>query len=123
MTLLAQDGATQANPSLKQEYAITKDTWLKLVIAGALVRLGNTDSIYWDFLAHEARTAVENDAPSIFLFDSEGRSVRSQGQLPPEFISWAEAHNLDPVAAAQKQVYELPMKPVIQGVENCFEWA
>lgn len=71
--LLAQAGETQAIPALKQEFAVAKDTWLKLVIGGALVRLGDKDPVYWDFLADEARAALENDAPSVFRLDSEGR--------------------------------------------------
>jgi hypothetical protein len=106
--LLAQAGVTQAIPALKQEFAVTKDTWLKLVIAGALVKLGDQDPVYWDFLADEARAAVENDAPSIFQLDSQGKIVANNGQLPPEFIAWAKARNLDPAAAAQDQMYELP---------------
>lgn len=106
--LLAQAGATQAIPALKQEFAVTKDTWLKLAIASALVRLGDKDQVYWDFLADEARAAVESDAPSIFLRDSEGRVDRNQREMAPDFIAWAKAHNLDPAAAAQAQTFELP---------------
>jgi hypothetical protein len=104
--LLAQAGATQAVPALKHEFAVTKDTWLKLVIAGALVKLGDQDPVYWGFLAEEARTAVENDAPPVFQLDSEGK-VDQRG-FSPEFIAWARARDLDPPAAAQAQTLELP---------------
>jgi HEAT repeat protein len=104
--LLAEAGATQAIPALKQEFAATKDTLLKLAIASALVRLGDKDQPYWDFLAEEARTAVENDAPPVFQLDSHGK-VDQRGPSP-EFIAWAKAHNLDPPAAAQAQTLELP---------------
>jgi len=106
--LLAQAGATQAIPALKDEFAAAKEIWLKLAIASALVRLGDKDQVYWDFLADEARAAVESDAPSIFLRDSEGRVDRNQREMAPEFIAWAKAHNLDRAAAAQAQTFELP---------------
>ena len=106
--LLAQAGATAGIPTLKQEFAVTTDTWLKLVIAGALVRLGDRDAVYWDFLADEAKKALENDAPPFFILDSEGNVVPGQGQFPAEFVAWAKAHNLEPAVAAQDQIYELP---------------
>jgi hypothetical protein len=108
--LLAQAGATQAIPALKEEFAVTKDTWLKLAIASALVKLGYKDPVYWDYLAEQARGAVENEAPSPFLLDSEGRVDRNQRELPPEFIAWAKAHNLEPAAAIQAQTFELPVR-------------
>lgn len=105
--LLAQAGAIQAIPALKEEFAVTKDKWLKLAIASALVKLGDKDQLYWDFLADEARVAVENDAPPVFQLDSEGKADRN-AQFRPEFIAWAKAHNLDPAAAAQSQTFDLP---------------
>ncbi len=104
--LLAQAGATQAIPPLKQEFAVTKDTSLKLAIASALVRIGDNDRVYWDFLADAARAAVENDAPPVFQLDSEGKV--DQRAFSPEFIAWAKSHSLDPAAAAQAQTFELP---------------
>ncbi len=105
--LLALAGATQAVPALKEEFTVTKDTWLKLAIASALVKFGDKEPAYWDFLADKAKEATENDAP--FIWDSEGKADRNQRELSPEFIEWAKAHNLDPAAAAQSQVYELPI--------------
>lgn len=106
--LLAQAGATQAMPALKQEFAVTKDNLLKLGIASALVKLGDKDPGYWDFLADKAREAVESDAPSVFLLNSEGRTDRNS-EFSPEFIAWAKAHNMEPPAAAQVQMFDLPV--------------
>src|SRR5713226_445111 len=41
--LLAQAGATQAIPALKQEFAVTKDTLLKLPFGGGLGKFGARD--------------------------------------------------------------------------------
>lgn len=106
--LVAQAGAVEAIPSLKEEFAETKDVWLKLAVASSLVKLGARDQAYWDFLADKAKEAVENDAPSLFLFDSEGKVDRNQREYSPEFIAWAKAHNQDPAAAAQAQTFDLP---------------
>ncbi len=105
---LADAGAKEAVPALKKQFAVNKDTYLKAAVASGLVRLGAREPTYWDFLAKHARTAVENDAPSFFLLDSQGNIVRSRGKLAPEFQAWAKAHSLDPAEAAQAQVYELP---------------
>jgi hypothetical protein len=105
---LADAGAKEAVPVLKKQFAVNKDTYLKAAIASVLVRLGAREATYWDFLAKHARAAVENDAPSIFLLDSQGNILRGRGKFSPEFTEWAKAHKLDATSAAQAQVYELP---------------
>ncbi len=106
--ILAEAGEVQAIPALKAQFLLKKETQLKEYIASALFRLGEKDQIYWDCLEENARVAVENDAPPIFLLDSQGNVMRGSGKFSPEFTEWAKAHNLDPGEAAQAQAYELP---------------
>lgn len=113
---LAEAGAVEAIPSLQEQFSLQEKPLLKAAIASALVRLGEQNLVYRDFLLSQAKAAVDNDAPSIFLLDSNGRIVRGHGRLPPDFIAWAEANNLDPKAAAQAQVYELPMYVTLLGI-------
>lgn len=84
---LARAGAKHAMPAMKEQFAILKDDLLRQAIASALVRLGEKDSAYWDFLAANAKTAVEDDAPSPFLLDSNGKIIRGRGQYSPEFTN------------------------------------
>jgi HEAT repeat protein len=109
MNRLAQARAKQAIPDMKEQFAVLKDTLLKQSIASALIRLGETDPVYWDFLAANAKTAVEDDAPSLFLLDSNGKIIRGSGQYSPEFTDWAKARNLDPNGAAQARLYDFPL--------------
>lgn len=106
--LIADAGATEGMPFLEQEFAFTKDTWLKQAVASALVKLGAKEQAYWDFLAVKAKGAVDNDAPSLFQYDSEGKVDRNQPEYSPEFIAWAKAHDQDPANAAQAQTFDLP---------------
>ena len=105
---LAEAGEVQAISALRQQFAAKRETMLKEFIASALIRLGEKDLIYWDYLARNARSAVENDAPSIFLLDSQGNVMPGNGKFSPEFTEWAKAHKLDANSAAQTQLYELP---------------
>lgn len=104
--LLAQAQATEAIPVLKQQFDAISDTHNKEAIASALVRLGDKEEIYWDFLVKQSKRALENDAPFPTLFDSSGRTVK--GQLSPEFEAWAKANKLSPTEAAYNQVYVIP---------------
>jgi hypothetical protein len=104
---IVQLRAVQAIPTLKQQFAANTDKVTKQALANALVRLGDSEQMYWDFLAEHAKTAVENDAPFPIAFDAEGKLVPRK--LTPEFLTWAKEHNVSPESASQVQVYELPV--------------
>lgn len=60
---LANAGAVQAIPDLKKQFALSHDEVTKGKIASALVKLGDKDDTYWDYLVKEATPAIESDAP------------------------------------------------------------
>ncbi|MGA9391289.1 MAG: HEAT repeat domain-containing protein [Candidatus Sulfotelmatobacter sp.] len=103
---IARTHASQAIPALKEQFVRSQDANKRAKIADALVRLGDEDEVYWDFLVKQAMLAVESDAPYPGSFDPQGRTVRRQ--LSPEFIEWAKAHHIPADVAAQTVAYELP---------------
>jgi hypothetical protein len=104
---IVQLRAVQAIPVLKQQFAANADTLMKQALASGLVRLGDTEDVYWNFLVDHAKAAIESDAPFPSAFDTEGKLVR--GQLSPEFVAWAKAHNMSPESASSVQAYALPV--------------
>lgn len=104
---IVQLRAVQAIPVLKQQFVINPDTLTKQALASALVSLGDTEDVYWDFLVDHAKVVIETDAPFPIAFDTEGKLVPRQ--LSPEFLEWAKAHNLSPERASSVQVYALPV--------------
>jgi hypothetical protein len=113
---IAEAGAVEAIPALKEQFArrvepIHKDDFdpgNKEKIASALVRLGDKDSIYWNFLLKEATQAVDSKAPYPGTFDSHGKMV--PGTLSPEFLEWAKSHHLVPESEAENVLHKLPGK-------------
>lgn len=102
---IAQAKAVQAVPMLEEKFVHTQDALDKAHIASALVRLGDKNDIYWDFLVKLATQAVENDAPSFVGYDSEGKLVPGPS---PEFRAWAKAHKLSPEALGEEYMSLLP---------------
>ncbi len=49
------------------------------------------------FLVKLATEAVESNMPDLMTYDSQGKSVQGPS---PEFVAWAEAHNIKQGAAA-----------------------
>ncbi|MEP7308293.1 MAG: HEAT repeat domain-containing protein [Acidobacteriota bacterium] len=98
--------ALQAVPALKQQFAVNAGSRTKQIIASALVRLGDADPTYWDFLADLARVAVENNAPFPIPFDMQRQMVRRQ--LTSAFNAWAYSRNTSPESAAETQIYGFP---------------
>ncbi len=65
-------------------------------IAGALVRLGDSGSTYWDYLIQGAADAISSDAPDPQAFDSKGKALQGPSA---EYIGWANRHGLSVDAA------------------------
>jgi hypothetical protein len=88
----------------------------KAKIAQVLVKLGDKDDTYWDFLVKAAAPAIESDAPDFMNYDAEGKS--SSGPSPA-FTAWANAHNVPPNgpdgSAAENSVYIFPGEVLLLG--------
>jgi hypothetical protein len=103
---IARAGAVQAVPALKVQFAHTTDLDTKMKIADGLVRLGDKDDTYWNFLLKQATLAVDSDLPDPF-HDSQGNLI-SNRQVSPEFKMWIQAHNVDVNTAVRSWAYDLP---------------
>jgi hypothetical protein len=110
--LIAEAEAVEAIPDLEKQFPLCKDQLDKAKIAEALVKLGDKDDTYWDFLVQQATPAVDSDAPDLVNVDSQGKEVPG---LSPEFIAWAKAHNSDPNDAAAEAAYIYPGKIALLG--------
>ena len=109
---LAAAGAVQVIPELKEQFALSQDEVGKGRLASALVKLGDKDVTYWDYLVKEARSAIESDTPSPMQFDSKGAFIKGPS---PEFIAWAKARNVTTDSALEAAMYRLPSKVVFLG--------
>jgi hypothetical protein len=110
--LITRAGAVEAVPVLEEQFARVQDPLLKAKIAAALVRLGDKDDTYWDFLVKLATPALESDAPDFMRHDSQGKSLPGPS---PEFVAWAKAHNLTPTGLGEDSFYVLPGKVAFLG--------
>ena len=84
--MIAMAGAVQAIPILEVQYSRANDSLNKGELASALVRLGDKDNTYWDFLVENATSGLQTDAPPPLRRDSQPRPSQ-------DFIDWAKAHN------------------------------
>ena len=93
--VIAEFRAVEAIPALKDQFSRSQDTFTKEKIADALVRLGDKDDTYWNFLVAQATPVIESPDPRVY--DAQGKAVR--GPLSPEFVAWAKSNDLpaDPV--------------------------
>jgi HEAT repeat protein len=110
--LITRAGAAEAIPALKEQFANVQDLLLKAKIAAALVRLGDKDDTYWDFLVKLATPALESDAPDFISYDSQGKSVPGPS---PDFQAWVKAHNSTSDSAGENSFYILPGKVAFLG--------
>lgn len=103
--LIARAGAIEAIPVMKEQFTRVQDTLLRAKIAATLVRLGDKDDVYWNFLVNLARPAIESKAPDFITYDKEGKSLPGPS---PEFEAWAKTQNLSPTELGEEYIYLLP---------------
>jgi hypothetical protein len=110
---VARAGAAQrVLPALEQQFARATDIARQGIIAKALVRLGDQDNTYWNFLLQQATLAVDSDLPDPF-HDSHGKATGRQPSQ--EFMTWTQAHHVGLSTAVSSWTYDLPGKVLLLG--------
>jgi len=111
--LIARAGAAEATPALEEQFSRVQDPLLKRKIAAGLVRLGEKDDTYWEFLLKEAKVAIDSDAPNFMSYDSAGKAT---GGPSPEFEAWLKSRGaVDIDSAAQDSIYWSPGRVILLG--------
>jgi hypothetical protein len=113
--VIANAGAVQAIPALEEQFGRATDVTTKANIASGLVRLGDRDNTYWNFLLEQATLAVDSDVPDPF-YDSEGKIM--DRQAPPELKAWAQAHNVPVNSAGLIAMHDLPGEVILLGASG-----
>lgn len=103
---IAQTGAVEAIPVLKEQFAKSEDISTKRSIASALVRLGAKDDIYWNYLINQATLAIDSDAPFYLRFDEKGKML--PGEPPRQLVEWVAAHHSDMQVTIENEMYVYP---------------
>jgi hypothetical protein len=115
--MIGRGGALEAIPILKEQFILRQDPLVKATIARVLIKLGDKDDTYWDYLVKQATPALESDAPDFMNFDPQAKTGAGPS---PEFIAWAKAHNVPPNGpegtAAEDAMYWLPGKVMVLGL-------
>jgi hypothetical protein len=88
----------------KQVFEKTQDKREKQRSAVLLLRFGEKDEKYFNYLAEHAKNSLKNDKPFPFKFGEDGKMIK--GEYTEEFLSWAEQHGIAPDVAAPKAFYD-----------------
>lgn len=97
--------AAEVIPALEKMFRDNTDIYGKGTTASILVRLGDKDVTYWNYLVAKAIPAAEDDAPPVLGLDQNGNTAK---KLSPQFVRWATSHNLTVNQAAEKEVFDIP---------------
>jgi hypothetical protein len=111
--IIARAGAVQAIPALENQFARETDIGTKAKIAAGLVRLGDKDNTYWNYLEEQAALAVDSDIPDAVFSQSQAKVV--DHQLSPELHAWADSHHVDVNTAGIDARYDFPGKVLSLG--------
>lgn len=110
--VVSHAGMVEAIPILEEKFVRRQSPLDKAKIAQVLVKLGDKNDTYWDYLVELVTIAVKSDAPDVADYDAQGKDVP---RLSPKFVAWAEAHNLSPNIAAENATYILPGEVMLLG--------
>jgi|SRR5579859_1937103 len=115
--MIGRGRAVEAIPMLKDQFMRSHDPLIKATIARVLIKLGDKDDSYWDFLVKMATPALESDAPDFMNFDPEAKTGAGPS---PAFIAWANAHNVPPNGpngtVAEDAMYWFPGRVLLLGL-------
>jgi hypothetical protein len=103
---IAAAGATEAIPALKEQFETTSDTLLKDQLAQTLVKLGDRDPVYWDFVLGLASHAIESGVPEFQPYDAQGKA---QPGPTSAFTAWANAHQMSLAVAYENAMINYPV--------------
>jgi len=59
---IVQAGAVQALPALREQFARAQDPLTKGKLASALLKLGDHEETYWQYLVQQALPVIETNA-------------------------------------------------------------
>jgi len=112
--IIAKAGAaTQVIPALEDQFVRETGALKKSIMAVGLVRLGDKDNGYWNYLESQAELAVDSDIPDAVFSESQGKWL--DHQLSPELQAWAESHHVDANTAGIDSLYGFPGKLLLLG--------
>jgi hypothetical protein len=102
-------GEKESVPILQNLFSQSQAPITKCFIASKLIKLGNGDEVYWNYLAGMAREALDSDIPNFPVYDENGKAIK--GKISPEFEAWAKAQKISGGPWAEDQFYG-PMLPL-----------
>lgn len=102
-------GEKYSVPILQNLFSQSQSTMTKCFIASKLIKLGDSDEVYWNYLARMARETLDSDIPDLPAYDENGKAIK--GKISPEFEAWAKAQKDSGGPWAEDQLYG-PMLPL-----------
>jgi hypothetical protein len=111
--VIAKAGAVGAIPALEEQFGRKTEVPVKEQIASALVRLGDKDNTYWNYLEEQAQLAVDSDIPDAVFSESQGKWLEHAPS--PELQAWADAHHVSANTAGIDSIYDFPGKLLFLG--------
>src|SRR5579871_768635 len=92
--------------NVEQIFILTNDARTKGRSASILLIIGVRDQIYFDYLAAEAKAALNSDMPWPTLYDEHGNKItKTIETLNPAFLKWCKKHHRDPGDAFEEAYY------------------
>jgi PBS lyase HEAT-like repeat len=109
IVVLANAGVVQAVPVLEEQFRHTTDADTKAQIASGLVKLGDRDNAYWNYLLEQATLAVDSNVPDAVYSESQAKMTNQA----PELQAWADAHNVSVQTTVQYARFDIPGKVLL----------
>jgi hypothetical protein len=94
-----------AIPTLENQFESSQDSATKSRVATALVKLGDSNDRYWQFLIEQATPAIADDAPFFLKTDENGKLLDEKS---PEFSQWAKDNHISSDEEIKNQLYSYP---------------
>ena len=105
--VLAQANDAEAIPALEKQFASESDPFSKSLFAQSLVRLHDSNPLYWDYLASQANSVLNDNLPTYLDLDSK-TADKDPPVVSAELVQWAAEHRMSVEEAQDKSAFSDP---------------
>ncbi|HEU5400130.1 MAG TPA: HEAT repeat domain-containing protein [Terriglobales bacterium] len=114
IAIIVRRHAVQAIPSLETQFNRSKDPTTKERIADALIRLGEKNAPYWDYVINRARQVLGDAPPTPIEYDASGTVASTEPSK--RLIEWANKHHISIQQAWYDAMFDAPGAIKVLGI-------
>jgi len=103
---IINENKTSEISEIEKKFEEAPNSMYKSLYVSMLLRLGDEDDKYFEYLEDQAKQIIEDDRPYLLAKDANGKDIK--GQISPEFEDWCSNKDIEINICISEWVYSIP---------------